>query len=106
MNKPMRLMIFFDLPVKTKQQRSTATSFRNALIKDGFYMVQFSVYARVCNGIEAAQKFENRVIKIAPANGSVRLMTVTEKQYAEIKIVTGSQKERDKAFKGHQLSFF
>ena len=99
-------MIFFDLPVKTKQERKTATSFRNALIKDGFYMVQFSVYARVCNGLEAAQKFESRVLRIAPVDGSIRLMTVTEKQYADIKIITGTQKERDKAFKGHQLSLF
>ena len=43
----MRIIVFFDLPVKTKKERRNATQFRNFLIKDGFYMMQYSVYARV-----------------------------------------------------------
>ena len=39
MHKFMRILVFFDLPVKTKPQRRKATQFRNFLIKDGYYMV-------------------------------------------------------------------
>ena len=42
------LMVAFDLPVKTKEERKRATDFRNFLLDDGFQMIQFSVYARPC----------------------------------------------------------
>ncbi|MCD8025737.1 MAG: CRISPR-associated endonuclease Cas2 [Clostridiales bacterium] len=35
------MIVFFDLPVKTKTQRKTATRFRNFLLKDGYFMVNF-----------------------------------------------------------------
>ena len=56
MNKFMRMLVFFDIPVKTKRERRIATAFRNFLLKDGYHMVQYSVYARVCNGMDTVQK--------------------------------------------------
>ena len=56
MSKFMRMIVFFDLPVQTKTERRHATAFRNFLLKDGYHMLQFSVYARVCNGNDAVQK--------------------------------------------------
>ena len=87
MNKFMRMIVFFDIPVKTKRQRRIATGFRNFLIKDGYHMVQYSVYARVCNGIDAVNKHRSRLKTALPENGSVRLMVVTEKQYEAIEIL-------------------
>lgn len=84
MNKFMRMLVFFDIPVKTKRQRRIATGFRNFLLKDGYHMVQYSVYARVCNGIDAVDKHRSRLKTALPENGSVRLMVVTEKQYEAI----------------------
>ena len=49
MNRLMRILVMFDLPVKTKAERRSATQFRNFLVGDGYHMVQYSVYARVCN---------------------------------------------------------
>lgn len=43
----MRMLVFFDLPVKTREQRRAATRFRNFLLGDGYYMVQYSVYTRI-----------------------------------------------------------
>ncbi len=72
----MRILVFFDLPVTTKTERKIATDFRKHLIKDGYYMVQFSVYARVCNGYDAVNKHINRLKMAAPDNGSVRALTI------------------------------
>ena len=58
----MRMMVFFDLPVKTKRQRRVATRFRNFLLKDGYFMVQYSVYCRVCNGLDAVEKHKQRIL--------------------------------------------
>lgn len=102
----MRLLIFFDLPVTTKKERTIATQFRNYLIKDGFYMVQFSVYSRICNTMESAQLHETRIKKQVPDNGSVRSMIVTEKQYASMNILVGVPKPKEKNVSVMQMSFF
>lgn len=102
----MRVMIFFDLPVKTKNERKQATQFRNFLVKDGFYMIQFSLYGRICNTIENAKLHEQRVSSAVPKNGSVRSLIVTEKQYASMNILTGEAKPREKKINSQQLSFF
>lgn len=44
----MWLFVFFDLPTNTKTERRHATQFRKALEKDGFSMMQYSVYVRHC----------------------------------------------------------
>ena len=42
----MWLFVFFDLPVTTKKEMKAASLFRKNLEKDGFSMMQFSVYIR------------------------------------------------------------
>lgn len=45
--KYMWIYVMFDLPTNTKQQRKNASLFRKMLIKDGFSMLQYSVYIRI-----------------------------------------------------------
>ena len=102
----MRVLIFFDLPVKTKTERRQATQFRNFLIKDGFYMIQFSLYGRVCNTIESARMHEKRVSLNAPQHGSIRSLIVTEKQYTTMTILSGQIKKKESKASSLQLSLF
>ncbi len=102
----MRLLVFFDLPVKGKRERREATQFRNFLLNDGFYMIQFSLYGRICNTIESAKLHEERVSSKVPKSGSVRSLIVTEKQYASMNILTGQLKRKEKKIVSQQLSFF
>ena len=102
----MRLIVFFDLPVMTRQERKAAASFRNFLLKDGYYMIQFSVYGRLCNGTDSIAKFEARLAANLPISGSIRTMSVTEKQYAGMRLLSGKKKEREKPFAEYQMSFF
>ena len=106
MNRYMRLLVFFDLPVTTAKERKEATQFRNFLVKDGFYMLQFSVYSRICNTIEAAKMHEDRISKVVPKTGSVRSLIVTEKQYTSMRILVGNLKKKEKRVKSSQISFF
>ncbi len=87
----MRVMVFFDLPVKSKKDRKAYTDFRRDLLKMGFTMVQYSIYSRTVKNSDDAVKYENLVEKIVPPNGAVRMMTVTEKQYASIRILAGER---------------
>jgi len=92
----MRLIVFFDLPVQTKKQRYDAAVFRNFLLKEGYYMMQFSVYSRICNGVDSAKKHSERLKKNLPLYGSVRLLTVTEGQFEKMEILLGVAHHHDK----------
>ena len=83
------LFVFFDLPVGTKPQRREATRFRNFLKDDGYMMLQFSVYARVCRGEDGAMKHIARATRNLPGEGSVRALQVTDRQYARMRLLLG-----------------
>lgn len=69
-------------------------------------MVQYSLYARVCNGKDSVEKHEKRLRTKLPPNGSVRLLVVTEKQYESIRILVGELCPEEKAPIDEQLTFF
>ena len=106
MNKFMRMLVFFDLPVSTRTERRNASRFRNFLLSDGYHMIQYSVYARVCNGMDSVKKHRSRLRDSLPDNGSVRLLIITEKQFESIEIMLGALTEADDSFQCEQLSIF
>ena len=90
-NRFMRIMVFFDLPVSTKKKRKEYALFRKALIDNGYTMLQFSVYSRTARNHDDAMKHVNRLKSIIPPEGSVRAMVVTEKQYAGMYLLLGDR---------------
>lgn len=93
----MRVLIFFDLPVTTKKLRRDYAQFRKALLKDGFMMLQYSVYSRLARNHDDAQKHLRTVQANLPPHGSVRSMIVTEKQYMQMQLLVG-EKVKDENF--------
>lgn len=83
------LMVFFDLPVGTKTERRQAARFRNFLKDDGYLMLQFSVYARICRSEDGVAKHLSRVTANLPREGSVRALQITDKQYARMRLLLG-----------------
>jgi len=69
-------------------------------------MVQYSLYARVCNGMDSVEKHIKRLKANLPPNGSVRVLTITEKQYESIKILVGELSLEEKSADNEQLSIF
>ena len=102
----MRLVVMFDIPVKTASERREATRFRNALVNDGFVMMQYSVYVRICRGVNNLNTHKNRVRGLVPDNGSVRMLTLTEKQFESMEIILGKFTEADEPFQAEQLTIF
>lgn len=90
------MFVFFDLPVGTKGERRAATRFRNFLKDDGYMMLQWSVYARVCRGEEAADKHVQRVTRNLPSKGSVRALQVTDRQYGRMRLLLGQATKNEK----------
>ena len=85
----MRLMVLFDLPVETSQQRKEYRHFRKVLLNEGFVMIQYSVYVRVCINKQAARFMEKRISSSIPKNGLIQTMMVTEKQYNDMHFLSG-----------------
>ena len=98
-------MVFFDLPTETKRQRKQYTVFRKNLMRDGFTMMQFSIYVRHCASAENAQVHVNRTKRILPPEGHVVIMTITDKQFANIEIFHSATQEAPHA-SGQQLELF
>lgn len=80
----MWLFVFFDLPTNTKRERREAQQFRKKLLKDGFTMMQYSVYTRHCASFESGLVHIKRVKKMIPDAGQVSILKITDKQYGDI----------------------
>ena len=52
MSKIMRIVVMFDLPTQTKEQKDSYIKFRRNLIQNGYVMLQYSVYTKICNGYD------------------------------------------------------
>lgn len=88
----MRILVFFDLPVTTGEERRAYTKFRKFLIKEGFMMLQESVYCKLALNGTAANAISERVQKNKPEEGLVQLLAVTEKQYSKMEFIVGEAK--------------
>jgi CRISPR-associated protein Cas2 len=87
----MRVIVFFDLPVLTAKQRKHYRWFRNALIKEGFIMMQESVYCKLLLNATAVQFVKNFLDRIKPPEGLVQVLTLTEKQFQKIDYLVGEE---------------
>ena len=88
------LVVAFDLPVGTKQQRKAATGFRDFLLDDGFQMLQFSVYARPCVSFARQETHLDRVKKSIPPEGKVRAIFVTRSQWERSFVIYGKPAQK------------
>lgn len=90
----MRVIVFFDLPTVTAEDRKEYRRFRNFLLQEGFIMQQESVYAKLAlNGV-AANLIKNKVRIHTPKDGLVEMLTITEKQFSSIEFVSGNGQEK------------
>lgn len=89
-NRVMRTIVFFDLPNVYAKDRRNYNNFRKFLINEGFIMMQESVYSKLTLNSVQSNYLEERIRKNAPSKGLIQMLTITEKQYANIEYVIGS----------------
>ncbi len=90
----VRIICIFDLPVVTQNEKRAYRTFRKFLIKNGFEMLQYSVYIRTCPNRSFARKFYNRIKSNCPRSGDIRLLTITEKQFEDMECIVCEHKEK------------
>lgn len=89
----MRLMVMFDLPTETAKQRKDYRIFRKALIEEGFLMLQYSVYVRICMNRKNISALENKIKVFIPKGGIVQTLILTEKQYNDMHFLSGNKND-------------
>lgn len=85
----MWVMVMFDLPVTTRQDRHRYQKFRQKLLDNGFLQLQYSVYARPCPTDEGAEKHRKRIENAVPPRGQVRILLFTDKQFERMQVFYG-----------------
>jgi CRISPR-associated protein Cas2 len=88
----MWFFVLFDLPVESGEQRREAARFRKMLQKKGFTMLQYSVYAKHIPSEDAVAPLKTVIRMGLPAEGQVRLMAVTDHQFAKMEVFTGRKR--------------
>ena len=88
----MRVIVFFDLPIVTADEQREYRKFRKYLIKNGFIMMQESVYSKLTPNSTTADAISDNLRKNKPNNGLVQVLKVTEKQFNRMEFIVGSAK--------------
>ena len=85
----MRIIVFFDLPVETRENRRDYSRFKRFLQKSGFMMMQESVYCKLALNQSAADIISDNIRKNKPPQGLIQMLVITEKQYSHMEFVIG-----------------
>lgn len=85
----MRMILMFDMPTETADERKAYRKFRKFLLSEGFIMHQFSVYSKILLNGTAAKAMVARLKQNNPNKGLITLLTVTEKQFARMIYLSG-----------------
>lgn len=80
----MRIIVIFDLPQTEQFEKKQYRNFHKFLQKQGYIMIQFSIYVKICIHAEIANRAITKLKLNSPASGDVRYMVVTEKQYQSL----------------------
>jgi CRISPR-associated protein Cas2 len=88
----MRVILMFDLPSVTSREKREYRKFRKHLIKNGFIMLQESVYSKLALNNSVVERIVNNIRKHKPPQGNLAVLTVTEKQYASMEYILGNKK--------------
>lgn len=85
----MRVLVMFDLPIETSIQRKNYRKFRKSLIKNGFIMMQESVYVKLAMNQGSADLIVKSIRKLCPEEDIVQVLQITEKQFSKMEFLVG-----------------
>ncbi|MGN0929266.1 MAG: CRISPR-associated endonuclease Cas2 [Alphaproteobacteria bacterium] len=85
--KIMWMMVMFDLPTDTPENRHYAHKFREYLLDMGFSMNQYSVYTKFIGAKDLCPKYVSAIKQNAPTSGNITILFFTDKQFKDIILI-------------------
>lgn len=101
----MWVIVMFDLPTSSRDERKRYTGFRKGLLESGFIQLQYSVYARYTSSPEKAEAIHNSIVKNLPQKGEVRLLSMTDNQFSRMQVFREKTRQKTET-EPDQLVFF
>jgi CRISPR-associated protein Cas2 len=98
-------VVMFDLPTHTPEDKKRYAVFRTFMLKNGFIMMQYSVYMRHHPSTENAVVHANRIKKALPPKGEIRILRITDFQFSQMEVFFGNRR-REVERAPEQLQFF
>lgn len=83
----------YDLPMVSQKNKRDYRVFRKNLIKEGFLMMQESIYVKLVQNMQGAEAAIAYVRKVRPPDGLVQALVITEKQYGRIIYILGESEQ-------------
>lgn len=90
----MRILVFFDLPTDTAADKTAYRHFRTFLIKEGFSMMQESVYSKLALNGSTVELVKKHLQSNIPPKGLVQMLVITEKQFADTVYLVGESRSQ------------
>jgi len=87
----MRVLVLFDLPTLSLDDKRQYRKFRKFLVEKGFLMLQESVYCKLALNQTVADSIVKSVKANKPEDGIVQMLVITEKQYSKMEYVVGEK---------------
>lgn len=85
----MRILLFFDLPTLTIANKRNYIHFRKTLIKNGFFMMQESVYCKIALNMTNVNTVMRILEENKPDEGFIQILVITEKQFEKMITLLG-----------------
>ena len=85
------MILMFDMPTDTAEERKAYRKFRKFLLNEGFIMHQFSIYSKLLLNNTANKAMVDRLQENNPKKGNITLLTVTEKQFSRMIYLHGDK---------------
>lgn len=87
----MRILVMYDLPSVEGYEKREYHVFNKQLIKEGYFMIQFSIYVKQFNHQIDVKKEIKKLEKFLPKSGSIRAIPITEYQWEQMIIILGEK---------------
>jgi CRISPR-associated protein Cas2 len=91
--RAMWLFAMFDLPVDKPELRREYAQFRASLLKQGFTMLQYSVYVHYVASEDSDETLRRKVHAALPSHGQVRIISITDRQFEKMEIYVGKKRK-------------
>lgn len=96
------LIVMFDLPTDTKEERRAATKFRNNLLDLGYLMLQYSVYVKCAVTVDKKNHYVRDIKLINPGTGNIKCLFITDTQWGQMVTIPGKIKKHKRSIENQK----